>query len=712
MRCLALLLGMVVAPATAAPATAALPPATFGFSAVFGSRMVLQRAPAKAAVFGGGCEGGVVSVSLSQELPSTVVAAVETVTATAGLGAGEWKALLSPRPAGGSYSVTATCTGATTAAPTATLQAVTFGDVWFCSGQSNMELNMEFTHEQNATYANISAGRLSNIRVFHMGHNPLRFGQHADVLAGGDNPLVLANWTTADAAGLAPLGKSGKSVFQQFSAACLYFGVELTLRMQQQQQQQGAAAAGTGQPVVVPLGLVESAFGGTTIEQWMSPAAQLRCANVTCVGNHSLPFSAATAEQCANGGFGGGGQLGAKGAGGNGALWEGQVRPFVNMTVTGWLWYQGENNLFADAGNAAHGDGYACLLQQQMAAWRETWSAAGPGTTDPLAPFGIVMLADATDEGWGCNSLQMHWAQTANRGIVPNAAFPRAFVAAAHDLGEPWDDGCKNAPPYCCIDAVGPPSFTRDASCGLPSWLIATNKYPANWTRTWLPTTPQFMGGIHPSVKRPVGRRLAQAAWSLHYGHADTAWTGPVVSGCAASADGATLVVRFNGTLLGATNDTLVVSPYNRSEQASATFVRVGSPLPPDAERNFLYANRKPWWGDDGSWHPIDLKLDAATGEPLRGAAPHDVVYDIRPFAGQTITGIKYGHGIPGMHPQSGHARVCCGSRQVSRVPCPPDSCPISSSGGLPAMPFHAAIVGGVCRCLAPQLCDEPIAAF
>ena len=30
------------------------------------------------------------------------------------------------------------------------------------------------------------------------------------------------------------------------------------------------------------------------------------------------------------------------------------------------------------------------------------------------------------------------------RGFSP--AFPNAFVAAAHDLGEPWDDGCKGGP--------------------------------------------------------------------------------------------------------------------------------------------------------------------------------------------------------------------------------------------------------------------------
>jgi len=115
--------------------------------------------------------------------------------------------------------------------------------------------------------------------------------------------------------------------------------------------------------------------------------------------------------------------------------------PFVNMTLFGWTWYQGENNLFADAGSVlpatttatptassvaasasaaeAYGSGYACLLQQQMASWREVWSAV-PGTTSPDAPFGIVQLADATDEGWGCNIRQMHWAESGNYGVVPN----------------------------------------------------------------------------------------------------------------------------------------------------------------------------------------------------------------------------------------------------------------------------------------------------
>jgi len=56
----------------------------------------------------------------------------------------------------------------------------------------------------------------------------------------------------------------------------------------------------------------------------------------------------------------------------------------------------GENNLPYMAGNVLDGAGYACLLPTMIQNWREVWSAE-PGTTDPQAPFGIVVLADSSD---------------------------------------------------------------------------------------------------------------------------------------------------------------------------------------------------------------------------------------------------------------------------------------------------------------------------
>ena len=49
--------------------------------------------------------------------------------------------------------------------------------------------------------------------------------------------------------------------------------------------------------------------------------------NVSCCANTSLPYTAATAEECTQ-----------NAEMGNGGLWGGMVTPFVNMTLTGWLW--------------------------------------------------------------------------------------------------------------------------------------------------------------------------------------------------------------------------------------------------------------------------------------------------------------------------------------------------------------------------------------
>ena len=79
---------------------------------------------------------------------------------------------------------------------------------------------------------------------------------------------------------------------------------------------------------------------------------------------------------------------------------------------------------------------------------------------------------------------------------------------------------------------------------------------------------PFFMGGIHPRLKHPVGRRLAAAAHSLVYGGGG-AVAGPTISGCDYQRDGgnasspSSLVISFSTVQLG--NETLLVQDYNRS---------------------------------------------------------------------------------------------------------------------------------------------------
>ena len=145
LRPAAWLLLVAAAGSAAADETPAPPLPSLRFSAGFSDDMVLQRGPAKAAVYGfgagpvtvkvAGTDGSGAAVSYSV---SGSAAASSGEAAAAGEAAGEapghWKAFLRPAAAGGSYTVTASGAGGS-----ATLERVTFGDVYFCSGQSNSE---------------------------------------------------------------------------------------------------------------------------------------------------------------------------------------------------------------------------------------------------------------------------------------------------------------------------------------------------------------------------------------------------------------------------------------------------------------------------------------------------------------------------------------------------------------------------------------------
>merc|ERR1719331_3511304 len=108
----------------------------------------------------------------------------------------------------------------------------------------------------------------------------------------------------------------------------------------------------------------------------------------------------------------------------NGQLFAKQVMPFVDMTVKGWTWYQGENNMMNVKGNSADNVGYSCKQRELVKGWRAIWSETA-GTTDAEAPFGIVTLASSGTEGADSAAMgAMRLAQTAGHGVLPNAAIP------------------------------------------------------------------------------------------------------------------------------------------------------------------------------------------------------------------------------------------------------------------------------------------------
>jgi hypothetical protein len=152
---------------------------------------------------------------------------------------------------------------------------------------------------------------------------------------------------------------------------------------------------------------------------------------------------------------------------------------------------QGENNMGSLKGSATANLGYSCEQRELVRGWRSIWSET-PGTTDPLAPFGIVTLASSGAEGADAAMGAMRIAQTAGYGVLPSPELPNTFLAQAYDLDDPW--GPAAGPCFalvadggyeCCASNGGPvkppmvpptPSDPKTAvQCSTPTnWLNAT----------------------------------------------------------------------------------------------------------------------------------------------------------------------------------------------------------------------------------------------
>jgi sialate O-acetylesterase len=294
------------------------------FSANFGSGQVLQREPAAAAVYGFAGLGAT-SVAINLDGVGANGKAVHVAPKATLLGDGTWKALLPPQPAGGNFSVSVSDAGGTKV-----ISDVTFGDVWYCSGQSNMELSFKFTFERNSTMKEIAAGRYDNVRVYL--HPHVASPRPLHVITGNESTewrleaeqqerTLEYTWTHVKDAVNSSSWQD--SLLLDFSAACLYMGVGLTEHMNN---------ASAKQDERVPLGLMGVSWGGTLIEQWVQLDDQFSCKNISCFDcNATDPETGCTFSKA---------NADAGNCPGNGALFNGMVAPFVNMSVFGFVWYQ------------------------------------------------------------------------------------------------------------------------------------------------------------------------------------------------------------------------------------------------------------------------------------------------------------------------------------------------------------------------------------
>lgn len=188
-----------------------------------------------------------------------------------------WSLKIKTPEAGGPYTITIT------ARNTIVLEDVLIGEVWICSGQSNMELNVNGSKQaEEAKQANNNS-----IRLFYIAR------------VSSDNPQddVPGSWVVCNPDNV-----------KWFSAVGYFFGRKLQ------------------QELKIPVGIISSSWGGTPAEVWTPKAL---------IENDPVLKTAATKVSTSWPGWP---IL-------PGKTFNAMINPLTNFSIAGALWYQGEANV-------------------------------------------------------------------------------------------------------------------------------------------------------------------------------------------------------------------------------------------------------------------------------------------------------------------------------------------------------------------------------
>jgi sialate O-acetylesterase len=207
--------------------------------------MVLQRAPQRAVVWGFGDPSKLTILTMNNEIYTTI----SRLEAANEHGESIWSVTLDPVTDEGPFDIHVAQPLANGTLVTITIHDVLFGDVWICSGQSNMQLTVSLI--SNATEEIANAGKYPKIRVFTAADKPS--ATPVEELLG-----ITLNWSVASPKSI------GGPDWSYMSAVCWLYG-----RMIHQ------ALGGR------PIGLIAATWGGTPIELWMPPKALQDCNTTT-----------------------------------------------------------------------------------------------------------------------------------------------------------------------------------------------------------------------------------------------------------------------------------------------------------------------------------------------------------------------------------------------------------------------------------------------
>ena len=253
------------------------------------------------------------------------------------------------------------------------LKNILVGDIWVCSGQSNMEMSLRGCLGSND---DIKAANLPKIRRLKFNH-------------------VTSGTPEAEAPIQGPWQMCTPEKAGDFTAAGFYFAREVLEK--------------TG----VPIGILDDSWGGTAIEPWvpyeglepveaLKPALAAKQAAIAAQ-RAALPgylakmdaWLAATRASLASGApLSPAPAMPATADAGWSSMYNAMINPVVRAPIKGALWYQGESN-------GGEGDSYYDKMRALIGGWRKQWGQGDfPFYYVQLANFQAVTEDPAGGNGW------------------------------------------------------------------------------------------------------------------------------------------------------------------------------------------------------------------------------------------------------------------------------------------------------------------------
>jgi sialate O-acetylesterase len=425
-------------------------------ASLFTNNMVLQQ-QSNVPIWGWDKAGSNVRVSTSWNKKSYKT----TVNAN-----GKWIVKIATPVYGGPYSVTVKDGN------TIKLDSVLIGEVWLCTGQSNMEIPMKGYKSQPITGSvdAILRSANSNIHIYNVPHSSVTEVQ--------ENSKPSA-WHVASPAFVA-----------NFSATGYYFGRLLNDMLH------------------VPIGLISDCYGGSSTEAWMDSEGLKDFPEIKIPAKtDSIKAVSRTPT----------------------TLYNGMLNPVIGYGIKGCIWYQGESNY-------DHPDQYEKLFPAMVKRWRELWQQGDfPFYYVQIAPYDYTQLPPY-NAGGKYNSAYLRDAQRKSLNAIPNSGMavlldvgeqvtihpPRkeqagtrlAYLALAQTYAIKGFDYAS--PLYKAISLEGGRAIIRfeHAENGLTSWNKPMQYFEiAGKDKTFYPAQAIIAGSTvvvsSPLVKEPVAVRYA-----------------------------------------------------------------------------------------------------------------------------------------------------------------------------------------------------------